>query len=242
MIDLHNHLLPALDDGANDMVEALAMARLAVADGITHVVCTPHIRPGVFDNDQAGILEMLHQYRLALADAGIELAVAAAAEVHFGLEVMAMHRADELPLLGEWQGRQVLLLEFPHSGLPVGAERLVDWLIDRDIVPMIAHPERNRDFINSADRLLPFLNRGCLIQVTAGALLGQFGERSQARAEQLLLDGCATCIASDAHNTHNRVPGLARATRAAAAIVGAERARCLTGDNPWKIAQSQFTV
>lgn len=241
-VDIHNHLLPGIDDGAADMAEALAMARLAEADGVTHLLCTPHIHPGLYDNTAAGIAAALEGYRAALAEAGIALAVAAAAEVRFGLEVMTGAGTGELPFIGEWDGQQVLLLEFPHTEVPFGAERLTEWLIARDIRPMIAHPERNRDIINDVGRLGPFLSQGCLTQVTASALTGQFGEASQHRAEQLVMDGQATCLASDAHNTRNRVPCLGRGTEAAAALIGRDAAQTLSRDNPWRIIRPHFAT
>ena len=240
MIDIHNHLLPGVDDGAADLEEALAMARLAQADGITHLLCTPHMHPGLYDNTAAGIEAVLARYREALEAEGVALAVGAAAEVRFGLEVMALAQSGELPLLGEWRGSQVFLLEFPHTEVPVGAERLTEWLVGRGFLPMIAHPERNRHIISDIGRLGPFLSQGCLTQVTASALTGQFGPQSQARAEQLVLDGQATCIASDAHNTTNRVPCLAAGARAAAALVGQDAAKTLVHDNPWAIVKGHF--
>ncbi|RZU99083.1 tyrosine-protein phosphatase [Spiribacter vilamensis] len=242
MIDLHNHLLPGIDDGAEDMAEALAMARLAVADGVTHLVCTPHIHPGLYDNTAEGIDAVLRDYRQALDAAGVDLTVTAAAEVRFGLEVMTGAQAGTLPLLGEWEGQRVLLLEFPHTEIPFGAERLTEWLIARDIRPMIAHPERNRDIVNDPGKLRPFLEQGCLTQVTASALTGQFGPGSQSRAEQLVSEGAATCLASDAHNTGNRPPCLSRGVAAAAALIGKEAATTLGRDNPWRIVAGSFTA
>lgn len=241
MIDLHNHLLPGLDDGAADMDEALAMAELAVADGITHMMCTPHIRPGRYDNDVPGIQAALEEYRRALDQAGIPLAVAAAAEMHFDLQLLERVENDTLPMLGHWKGQPVVLLEFPHSYLPAGAERLTEWLLARGITPLIAHPERNRDLVADPGRLGPFLDQGCLTQITASALLGQFGERAQAVGEALIDAGDATCIASDAHNAGNRPPGLSVVTAAVTERVGPERARALTRDNPWRIVAGHFT-
>ncbi|MBY5267735.1 tyrosine-protein phosphatase [Spiribacter salinus] len=242
MIDIHNHLLPGIDDGAADMDEALALARLAVADGITHLVCTPHMHPGLYDNDRAAIEAALANYRAALAEAGIALEVAAAAEVRFGLEVMTGATGGDMPLLGEWAGCGVLLLEFPHTEIPFGAERLTGWLIDRDILPMIAHPERNRDIVNDPHRLTAFIEQGCLTQVTASALTGQFGERTQRCAEHLILTGQANCIASDAHNITNRVPCLGRARAQVDELAGAEVAQALCLDQPWQIVAGHFAA
>ena len=240
MIDIHNHLLPGLDDGPGDLAEALALARLAVADGVSHMIATPHIRPGVYDNTAGGIAASLASFRGALASAGIPLAVSAAAEVRFGLNVMIDAEGGALPMLGRWGGQAVLLLEFPHTEVPFGAERLTEWLMTRGVCPMIAHPERNGDIVNDPGRLAPFREQGCLLQVTASALTGQFGKRVRARAEQLVGDGEVVCIASDAHNTHSRPPCLDLGARAAAALVGESAARALTRDNPWEIIQGHF--
>ena len=127
MIDLHNHLLPGIDDGAADIEASVALARLAVAEGITHLVCTPHIHPGRYENTPETIAAAKQRFVSALADAAIELQVAAAAEVRFGMELMLGIGQKQIPFLGEWEGRKVLLLEFPHGEIPFGAERLTQW-------------------------------------------------------------------------------------------------------------------
>ena len=240
MIDVHNHLLPGLDDGARNMDEALAMARQAVDDGITHLVCTPHIRPGRYDNQPEGIHAALADFRAGLTDASIPLQVAAAAEMHFDLEIITQAQSASLPWLGQWHGKPVLLLEFPHSYLPVGAERLTEWLVTRDFLPMIAHPERNRDFVNDLNRLEPFLDQGCLTQITASALTGQFGERVQTCAEALVDGDDVTCLASDAHNPTNRPCRLSESAAVVTRRFGPERAQALTRDNPWQLAAEHF--
>jgi protein-tyrosine phosphatase len=107
---------------------------------------------------------------------------------------------------------------------------------------MIDHPERNRDIVNDYVKLRPFLEQGCLTQITASALTGQFGSASQYRAEQLVGDGMATCLASDAHNTGNRPPCLSRGMAAAAALIGRDAAEVLGRDNPWRIVADRFTA
>jgi len=121
MIDLHNHLLPGIDDGAPDLETSLALVRMAVSDGITHLVCTPHIHPGRYDNTPATIASALAQLASGLEQAGIDLRISAAAEVRFGMELMLGIAQNEVPFLGQWQGKKVLLLEFPHGEIPFGA-------------------------------------------------------------------------------------------------------------------------
>lgn len=240
MIDLHNHLLPGIDDGPAGMADAVEMARLAVAEGITHLMCTPHVYRGVFDNDAAGIARALEGYRAALTEAEVPLAVGAAAEVRCDASVIHEVAAGTLPLLGHWAGRDVLLLEFPHRGLPPGADRLTAWLIERDVIPLIAHPERNRDVVEAPEALAVFQAQGCLFQVTAGALTGDFGRTVQQRAEQLVAEGVAACLASDAHDCHRRRPGLNEGLEAATRLIGSDAARRLVVDHPWAIVAEHF--
>ena len=240
MIDLHNHLLPGIDDGAPDLQTALALARIAVADGITHLVCTPHIHPGRYDNTPATIQVAHRQFVAALKDAGIALQVATAAEVRFGAELMQGIAQSSIPFLGEWQGRKVLLLEFPHGEIPFAAERMTDWLLQRDILPMIAHPERNKGVMRAPSRLKPFIEQGCLLQVTAGSVAGSFGPAAQAIAHDLLQQGLVTVLATDAHNVDYRPPVLTDGLQQAAQLVGDAKAEALVRQTPWQIARGHF--
>ncbi len=240
MIDLHSHLLPGIDDGAPDLETALALARVAVQDGITHLVCTPHIHPGRYDNTPASIMAARDIFAAGLKAENIALRIAAAAEVRFGMELMLAIGQGQIPFLGEWQGKKVLLLEFPHGELPFGAERLTAWLLQRNIVPMIAHPERNKGIMRSPSKLKPFIQQGCLLQVTASSVAGRFGPAAQEIAHALLEQGVVTILASDAHNLEYRPPILSEGLEHAAELIGESQAELLVRHRPWQIAQSHF--
>lgn len=238
MIDLHCHLLPGIDDGAQTLDESLELARLAVADGITHSVCTPHINIGRFDNDVRTISAAFEQLQQGLIDAGIPLKISMGAEVRISPEMMFLIEKDRIPYLGNWQGKKVLLLEMPHSHIPPGSDKLVKWLLSRNILPMIAHPERNRDVQKNPSALRPFIQMGCLFQLTASSITGAFGETSQAIAIDLLKQQLATVIATDAHNVKRRPPLLKEGLQAAAEVIGEAAATQLVLDNPLVIIES----
>ncbi len=241
MIDLHNHLLPGIDDGAPDLDTALQLARMAVADGITHMVCTPHIHPGRYDNNPQSIQPALQRLQQGLQAAGIPLQIAAAAEVRFGVELMADVTSGSIPFLGRWQEQPVLLLEFPHGDIPFGAEKLTQWLRQRGIAVMIAHPERNKALMHTPARLRPFLDQGCLLQVTAGSVSGRFGAAAQKLAHSLLEQQLVTILATDAHNREHRPPLLREGMQHASQLIGERAATQLVIDNPWQIASSHFS-
>ena len=213
MIDLHCHLLPGIDDGPDTLEEALEMARIAVANGIGLAHVTPHLHPGRWENDLPKIAAAVEAYRAALAEAG------------------------RVPFLGTLEGYQVMLLEFPHSHVPVGADKFVAWLLARNIRPMIAHPERNKDLMRDPAKLEPFMRAGCLLQITADAVTGGFGELCALRAREFLERGWVSAIASDAHDTTERPPRIAPGRDAAALIVGEEEALRLTRGTPQRIVR-----
>ena len=234
MIDLHCHLLPGIDDGPETLEEALEMARIAVANGITAAHVTPHLHPGRWENDQAKILVAVEAYRAAVIEAGIPLEIGYAAEVRLDYEILPLIEAGRVPFLGTLDGYQVMLLEFPHSHVPVGADKFVAWLLARNIRPLIAHPERNKDILRDPAKLAPFVRAGCLLQVTADAVAGGFGADCAQRAAEFLEAGWVTVLASDAHDTEARPPRLKAGLEVATRVLGAEAAQRLVAGLPKK--------
>lgn len=237
MIDLHCHLLPGIDDGPETLDEALALARLAVANGITEAWVTPHIHVGRWDNECAGIERAVAAHRLELERAGIALALGFAAEVRLAYEVVPLIEAGQVPFLGTLEGHKVMLLELPHSHVPVGSDKFVAWLLDRGIRPMIAHPERNKEIMRDPDRLRPFVEAGCLLQLTADAVAGEFGAHCEARAIEFLENGWVTVLATDAHDIAMRPPRFAAGLAVAGRILGEAQAQDLVEATPLRIVR-----
>lgn len=235
MIDLHCHYLPGIDDGAQTVDESLALARAAVADGITHAVMTPHVHIGVFDNRAGSIERAVEELRTALVRHGVPLTISAGGEVRIGAELIELLSAGDLPFLGHLNGQRVMLLELPHGQVPVGAEQFTGWLRKHGVLPLIAHPERNKDVMRNLSKLDPFIGQGCLLQVTAGSLVGSFGEPAQRRARELLDRGDIFAVATDAHNLANRPPMLSAARAFIATDAGEAAADALTRGNPCRL-------
>lgn len=187
---------------------------------------------GRYENRAANIRDAADRFRCSLESERIPLQIRCAAEVRLDHEILSWVAEDHIPYLGYWQEERVMLLEFPHSHVPVGADRLATWLLKQKIRPMIAHPERNRDILRSIDKLVPFVQMGCLLQVTAGAVAGTFGEYARTLATDLLARGWVTVLASDAHNLEARPPELEAGRAAAALVVGEEESWKLVRGRP----------
>jgi protein-tyrosine phosphatase len=232
VIDLHCHLLPGIDDGAQTLADGLAMAQAAADDDTIYAVMTPHIIPGTYENRRSTIEQAFKAFKMALRKARIPLHIGMAAEVRLSPEILTLLEENELPFLGEIDGFKIILLEFPHTNIPLGADKLIDRLLQRKIRPLIAHPERNQDVMRDLSKIEPFVRMGCLLQLTAGALLGHFGQAPLMRARELLELDVLKILASDAHNLSGRRPGLRNGMEAAAKVVGEQAAHDLVYKNP----------
>jgi protein-tyrosine phosphatase len=240
VIDLHCHLLPGIDDGPETPAETLRLCRLAVADGITHAVVTPHIHPGRWLNTKESIAKACRKLQRALLKRDIPLKVGYAAEVRLTDEIMQQVENDDIPFYGEVDGYQIMLLEFPHGQIIPGSDKLVQWLLARNIRPLIAHPERNKQVMKDPSQLAPFIEAGCWLQLTAGSVTGSFGERAQTIARQLLDEDVVAVLASDGHNSGARRPVLAEAFEYISEHYGEGRAKRLMLHNPAAIVAGQF--
>tara|TARA_R110001583_G_scaffold83923_1_gene221207 strand:+ start:25563 stop:26318 length:756 start_codon:yes stop_codon:yes gene_type:complete len=246
MIDLHSHILPGIDDGASTLDDSIALVSDALQNGVTKILATPHIHLGTFDNDVQSIKnafsDLTQQLQFQQGQSQqIDISLAYAAEVRICPEIMMLAKTQSLPFMGKWQGADLLLLEFPHSHIPPGSEKLVDWLLKQNIQPMIAHPERNRDLWQFPDLLKPFIQRDCLFQITASSLLGYFGDRSQKLAWQMIEKQQATIVASDMHNLNRRPSKMKQAFEAVSLRFGHDVAQTLFVDTPDVIFKSNPT-
>jgi protein-tyrosine phosphatase len=201
MLDLHCHILPGVDDGAASVDEALAMARFCVADGMTHVVATPHChrRCRMLRSD---ILPHVARLNEALQAAGVPLAVLPGSEVQV-TDPDTYRREFAAGLychLGDRPAFTLLEFSWKPEEYPPGASDLVAWLRDRGMTPIIAHPERHRFFADDPERLQALVDAGAWLQITVDSLLGNHGPAPQAAGDALLRTYSGAVLATDAHN------------------------------------------
>ncbi len=230
MIDIHSHILPGLDDGPQEMKDAVAMARLAVKGGIRKMICTPHWHPAVWPNTKNPILNATARFRKALADARVPLEVFPGCEL--SLEPGLEEKLDEGALLTLNDGRRWVLLELPVEILPQGLEDYFWRIQSRGYRIVLAHVERHPVAAAEPERLYDWVQMGVTAQITASSLLGRLGPEIVEVCINLLEHRLVHFIASDTHGPRRRRPMLAPAVRAAAEILGKETARRLVHTHP----------
>jgi protein-tyrosine phosphatase len=231
MIDLHAHILSGLDDGAKTLEESIQMCWVGYRDGIRTIVATPHTLNGVYQNDRSTILSKVQELQSALMQSAIK--ILPGADVHFCKEILLQLNQGKLVTIGD--GGKFLLIEFPFQGIPYRTEEVLFQLLTRGIVPVISHPERNVEIGQRPKQYYEMIRKGCLGQVTAMSLTGEFGTKVRQIAEKLLSNRLIHFIASDAHSINGRPPILSEAVKAARKIIGEEEAQKMVTEYPQAI-------
>jgi len=222
MIDIHCHILHGIDDGARSLEDSLAMAELAVAEGITHMLVTPHHKNGKFENLKADIVRSTSELQKELDERGIALTLFSGQEVRINGDLLSDIKNDDILFVDE--GNQYILVEFPTLAIPHYAESLFFQLQQKGITPVIVHPERNQEIIEDPNVLLSLVEKGALAQLTASSYVGVFGKEIAELSEKLIAANLVHVLASDAHNTRGRSFHMAEAFAKLEKDFGSEKA------------------
>jgi protein-tyrosine phosphatase len=233
MVDIHCHMLPGVDDGAPSWEVALEMAELAARDGIKHVVCTPHANDK-YAYDRQRFESILDELRVRT---GGNLEFSLGCDFHFSFENVQAALEDPDPFL---IGRSdYLLVEFSDYSLPRSTVDTIQRFTAMGITPVVTHPERNLLLQRSPEQLMRLVEVGCLVQITANSLTGDWGESAKRFCKSLLDRDAVHVVASDAHDPRFRPPILSAARHVVAQSWGSDVSKALFEANPLAIVQNQ---
>lgn len=202
MFDLHCHILHGVDDGAKTLQDSIDMAKMAVEEGITHVLATPHHMNRDWINEKKKVTTLVNDLQLELDKRNIPLIIFPGQEVRIYGDLISDFKNDKILFTDE--DEQYLLIEFPTRNIPSYTERLFYNLEAEGITPIIVHPERNREILENPNKLKKLIDKGALAQLTAASYVGEFGKSIQKLSLQLVESNLVHFIASDAHNISNR--------------------------------------
>ena len=226
MIDVHCHILSGMDDGARSFGESVEMAEMAIRDGITHVVATPHAsREFRFDYQRT---------RSAAAElqqaVGARLQLATGCDFHLSPENLAALKSAPAEFC--IHQKDCLLVELNEFAIPPALDQTLYEIQLAGMRPIITHPERNAILRSQPERLERWVRQGCYGQVTAGSLLGAFGSGPLESSWSWMGRGLLHIVASDAHNITGRPQKLRAAYDAVQQKFGREKAEALFVENP----------
>ena len=235
VIDLHSHILPGVDDGSPDLATSLAMARMAVDDGIEVMACSPHFLPGHYENTADDIRLRVAALNQQLIMEDIDLALVVGADAHIRHDFLECLTNQQILRLHD---SRYVLFEPSHVVLPLQLEEMLTQILNAGYVPILTHPERFKWIENNYAIFERLVKVGVWMQITAGSLTGKFGKRPHYWAQKMLAEGLVHILASDAHNTKSRPPILSEAFAVAKLELGLEEAQHLVFTRPKAVLEN----
>ena len=226
MIDIHCHILPGVDDGAQSWEMAAEMCRMAAKDGVTDLVATPHANEE-FAYDRSRLSEMLKRLE-SLSGGRPRLRLGCDFHLSYENIQSALARPQEFSI----EGTRYLLVEFSDFAMPARFADALEKLRQAGLTPILTHPERHPALQRKPDEVLPLVEAGCVVQVTANSLTGFWGEAARKAAAWLLEREAVHVLASDGHDPKHRPPLLSAGRAAVEELCGAQVAEALVEENP----------
>ena len=236
MIDIHSHIIPYVDDGAQSWDEAIELLRQGEQAGVEAVVATPHIlAESDYEKVESDIVLKFGQLMDKASAAGIKMKMYLGCEIYIQPDMTLAHKISTLNNNGLY-----FLVEFPMSSIPkFAAEKFFAFIVEGK-QPIIAHPERNAGFIERHQLAYEYVQRGALMQVNASSLLGRHGSEVKAAALNLIEHKLVHFVASDCHGlNHRTMKSLAAAYEIVSNQFGIDTAQRLFKINPMKAIQGE---
>ena len=240
MVDIHCHILPEVDDGAWDLETAMEMARMAVHGGTNRIIATPHFQ-GVPESLEQ-IPYILHQYRKlqsAIQREKLELELLPGAEILCVPQTLELARMGQLPTLGN---SKYVLTEFYFDASWEFMDATLEELRVLGYQPIVAHPERYSAIQHDPHRARSWFERGIVLQVNKGSVLGAFGPRVRETAHWMLQRVLAHLVASDAHGIHRRTTDMTLLRQTIAELCPQQYAQILLIQNPRRLVRGEDMV
>jgi protein-tyrosine phosphatase len=237
VIDIHTHILPGVDDGAQSMEESIEMLKKAAEDGVKKIVASPHVLDMPSESDWEKIRNVFNSLKKALIREKIDIDIILGAELFISPDLpMRVKQNKELTINN---ANSYILLELPVQEIPPFTEQTIFELLLQGIVPIISHPERYFEIQKDNRKLFDLVKRGVLTQVNPGSLIGKYGKNAQRTAKKLLSYNLVHIIGSDIHSIPNGSYPLSQGVNIAAEIVGMERAKAMVTCAPERIINGE---
>lgn len=242
MIDLHCHILPGVDDGAETMEDALTMARMAAESGVTHLVATPHCNLPYTEEKNylsPSLISRFVELRNRIQQAGIPLKLYPGSEILCTPNLPELIRQDKLIPLGN---SNYLLIEFFFDEALSYMDDMLEAIAAEGLCPVIAHPERYEAVQRNPHIIEHWFSRGHIIQINKGSILGRLGRRAKYTAQWILSHGLAHVVASDAHSPVARTTQMSELIQYITDHCTPEYANILLHENPSRILNGRPVV
>lgn len=239
MLDIHSHILPNVDDGAEDLEESIEMAKIYLDNGIDKVIATPHYIEGYKSSSKDQNLKVLEELKEALYHKGLDLDVYLGNEVYITMDMISLLEKGIISTLNH---SRYVLIELSMFDMPLYVNNLIYELLLKDYIPIIAHPERNAKIIEDPNLLYGFIMKGALAQLNLPSLEGEYGERIKTTGEILLKNNMIHFVGTDTHSKNNRSPKVKNSLKRLGDLVDKETYERITYSNGLAVLNNEYIV
>ena len=238
MVDIHTHVLSNIDDGAKDLATSLALLKMAAESGTTDIIATPHVIEGAEHPEWQVIKQKTEDLNRNAQKAGIPIRVYAGAELEMNWDIIGLLKAGEEDYC--LAGSRYVLIELPATSVPNYAEELLYEVQTKDLIPVIAHPERHPKLAKHPEILHQWVKNGALVQCNLGSVAGKFGHGAKDYIDLLLKNNMVHFFGTDAHNIEHRHTDTRAAMEILTKKVPPKTLDCITCTNPENIIKDSF--
>lgn len=229
MIDMHCHIIPGVDDGAKSKREVECLLRAEYESGVRTIILTPHYRKGMFEAETDIVIRQATLVKEMTMELKLDLEVCLGCEYHANNDMIEELNGNECYRIN---GGRYVLVEFSSRHSYMKVRNWIYQLITSGYKPIIAHVERYPMVIDKMDKLEELVRLGAQLQVSAGAILGEYGFASKLFTRKLLKKRLVHFVGSDAHNMTDRSPNLGRCAEYISKKMGADYAEEIFVSNP----------
>lgn len=232
MIDIHSHLIPNVDDGAKSPEETIELIKEAREAGITDIILTPHYIINSYEQNAETLILLKDKLQQIINSENIKVNLHIGMEVYITDNLVEILKQNKILTLA---GSKYLLMELPLNTNVQYLDMVIFKLIEDNIIPIIAHPERYKFVQEDPSKVRELIESGCLIQSNIGSILGIYGKKAKKTIKYLLKNDLINFIATDTHRKNTIYPLLEKGIKKIEKITGKEKAEELTNLNAQKI-------
>lgn len=235
-IDIHAHILPGVDDGPSTLEESIEMAHMAAKDNISTMVATPHSLNGVFHNTREDIIKKCKDLNRVLENEQVQVKILPGSEVRMSPEVMEGFEKADIMTIND--NNMFFYIELPDQFLVDAVMSFLKMMKDKQIIPIISHPERNNGIQGNLDALKLFISAGAMTQATGSSLLGKFGKKSLKCVRKMAEESMIHLVGSDCHSPRERKPELSGAYKRLISWLDKKEVDRIFFENPLKVIEN----
>ena len=198
MIDIHNHLLNNVDDGARDVIESITSLKLAEEAGFTDIILTPHYIENYYENSIERMEPKIDELKTKLRDNGVDISVHMGNEVYISDSIVKLMENGEVCTLA---GSAYFLFELPQKNKILNLNGIIEQIKEQGCIPVLAHPERYLFVQQNPNVLKDFIKNGVIMQSNYGSIIGQYGKEAQKTIIKMLKSNMVHILGTDTHRS-----------------------------------------